>query len=312
MDEISVKGKKYLKAKLIARELGYTSDYVGQLCRGGKVDAELVGRTWYVDPDSIKGHRDSRYRSAKASTKRELKTDVMKALQTEEALTREHFYKHKKNLNDSQIQYETDESDLIPVTKKSVDDSQQSKVKLEIGLADAKDLEIETDDEKKYHFEAPEREETKFFGTLKVTDFITEVTVGGDDEEPKTVPVSGLERQKVKKNIPDEVKIKSPTLKKALKESKIQDVVSTQEKMGHVTENSGQKTSIAIPVQVDEVVVALPLRYHVVTAVSFVTALMLAAVIVGLEATVITDKEVLNTEYVFAVENLSALVFVIK
>ena len=42
MKELAIDGKKYVKASAIAKDLGYTSDYVGQLCRGGKIDAQLV------------------------------------------------------------------------------------------------------------------------------------------------------------------------------------------------------------------------------------------------------------------------------
>ena len=36
-----------------AQLTGYTRDYVGQLARSGRVAAEQVGRTWYVERDSL-------------------------------------------------------------------------------------------------------------------------------------------------------------------------------------------------------------------------------------------------------------------
>ena len=36
---------------------GYTQDYIGQLCRGEKIDARRIGRTWYVCEKSILEHR---------------------------------------------------------------------------------------------------------------------------------------------------------------------------------------------------------------------------------------------------------------
>ncbi len=53
MDELQISGKRFISAKRIARENSYTSDYVGQLIRGGKVVGQKVGRAWYVDAESF-------------------------------------------------------------------------------------------------------------------------------------------------------------------------------------------------------------------------------------------------------------------
>lgn len=63
MDTISVKGETYIKGSKIAKELGYTADYVGQLCRSGQIEGTLVGRSWYVSEKSIRAHKKNRYRS---------------------------------------------------------------------------------------------------------------------------------------------------------------------------------------------------------------------------------------------------------
>ncbi len=68
MDNISLKGENYIKSSKIAAELGYTTDYVGQLCRSGQVAATLVGRTWYVSEKSIREHKKNRYRSNQAKS----------------------------------------------------------------------------------------------------------------------------------------------------------------------------------------------------------------------------------------------------
>ncbi|MDP3735522.1 MAG: hypothetical protein Q8R39_03795, partial [bacterium] len=56
-DSIEKQGKKYISAKRAAAEFGYTTDYIGQLARGGKIDATLVGRSWYVTESSLENHR---------------------------------------------------------------------------------------------------------------------------------------------------------------------------------------------------------------------------------------------------------------
>lgn len=57
MDELTLDNKIYISSKRAATLTGYAKDYVGQLCREGRVEARLVGRSWYVLEDSIRSHR---------------------------------------------------------------------------------------------------------------------------------------------------------------------------------------------------------------------------------------------------------------
>jgi|GEM_PF-502388 len=57
MDELVVDGEKYISSKRAARLSGYAKDYIGQLCRAGKIEAKMVGRSWYVKESAIKDHR---------------------------------------------------------------------------------------------------------------------------------------------------------------------------------------------------------------------------------------------------------------
>ena len=57
MDEILIEEKKYVSSKQAAKITGYAKDYIGQLCREGRVPARLVGRSWYVLETAIQDHR---------------------------------------------------------------------------------------------------------------------------------------------------------------------------------------------------------------------------------------------------------------
>lgn len=57
MDEITIGDKTYISSKQAAKITGYAKDYVGQLCREGRVEARLVGRNWYVLDSAIREHR---------------------------------------------------------------------------------------------------------------------------------------------------------------------------------------------------------------------------------------------------------------
>lgn len=57
MDEVVLDGKTYVASKAAATACGYTQDYVGQLCRGGHIDARRVSGHWYINLDSIKEYK---------------------------------------------------------------------------------------------------------------------------------------------------------------------------------------------------------------------------------------------------------------
>ncbi|MDO8591033.1 MAG: hypothetical protein Q7R65_03595, partial [bacterium] len=59
--KIDFDGKEYISAKEAAVIAGYTSDYVGQLCRGGKIESRMVGRAWFVSKISILKHKESNF-----------------------------------------------------------------------------------------------------------------------------------------------------------------------------------------------------------------------------------------------------------
>jgi hypothetical protein len=61
MKGISINGVEYLPASALAKQFRYTTDYIGQLCRAKKVDSQLVGRSWYVNPSSLTNHKNARY-----------------------------------------------------------------------------------------------------------------------------------------------------------------------------------------------------------------------------------------------------------
>ncbi|MCL5794969.1 MAG: hypothetical protein M1338_01250, partial [Patescibacteria group bacterium] len=53
-----LKGKKYISASRAAELTGYAGDYIGQLCRGKKISASLVGRSWYVLENEILDYKN--------------------------------------------------------------------------------------------------------------------------------------------------------------------------------------------------------------------------------------------------------------
>lgn len=64
-NSLILQDKNYISARRVQELFGYSSDYVGQLCRSGKVEAKMIGRSWFVTEKSIIDHKLSVNESAK-------------------------------------------------------------------------------------------------------------------------------------------------------------------------------------------------------------------------------------------------------
>jgi len=118
MKTLVIDGVEFLKASEAAKQFGYTSDYVGQLCRGGKVAAQLVGRSWYVNIDSLTTHRKARYRSSQKKTKEALKEVKQAQHQHTDVETPEAQPNFYERLQTHHVRYEPDDGDLLPQPRK--------------------------------------------------------------------------------------------------------------------------------------------------------------------------------------------------
>ncbi len=52
--QVTINGKKFEPSAALAREFGYSMDYISRLAREGKVEATRVGRQWFVEALSLK------------------------------------------------------------------------------------------------------------------------------------------------------------------------------------------------------------------------------------------------------------------
>ncbi len=89
MNHLVLDGVTYIKSSVAGRELGYTADYVGQLCRAKKVDAQLVGRSWYVSMDSLRAHKVNRYGKSTETTSTTKSTEVKKTIPANSSSTKQ-------------------------------------------------------------------------------------------------------------------------------------------------------------------------------------------------------------------------------
>jgi hypothetical protein len=195
MEEISVNGESYVKASQIARELGYTSDYVGQLCRQKKVAATLVGRTWYVKEADLREHKQTRYRATRTKSRQQLRETVAaertpKKIQKHPAFT-SHFYKSVVG----ESQYEADSTDLIPVLAKP--EESKTLATLPVEPAGAERVAV-TSTAPNYRGSATPLPKVRLKGNISVTDAEAE-SVTGTPKNPKKQAVPPKRTQQKEK-----------------------------------------------------------------------------------------------------------------
>ncbi len=149
MNVISIDGVEYIKVGIIAKQYKYTADYVGQLCRGRKVDAKLIGRTWYVNPLSLTSHKSTRY-PKDGSDEKTIDTNANQEVSRPDVkpVVRKTTMKVSGNISSAPanflkrvewqpLKYETDEAELNPNLQHLV-----IPVRVNVDLADSTNLKI--------------------------------------------------------------------------------------------------------------------------------------------------------------------------
>ena len=146
MKEVVINGVEYFPASALTKQFRYTTDYIGQLCRAKKVDAQLIGRSWYVNPISLAEHKKNRHTKAVVKDvpdkvvnpvhKETVAIDIdnHKLLKRVSVSTDKNF---AKRISWKPLRYEMDEQELLPSLNKST-----SARKITINLADSTDISI--------------------------------------------------------------------------------------------------------------------------------------------------------------------------
>ena len=78
MDELTFDSKVYISSKKAAKLTGYTTDYIGQLCRLGKLPSKMVGRNRYIEKAALPRHK-----RGKETEKATMKVDELKELKVQ-------------------------------------------------------------------------------------------------------------------------------------------------------------------------------------------------------------------------------------
>lgn len=224
MEIVVLDGVEYMKVSAAAKHFRYTSDYLGQLCRAKKLDCRLVGRTWYVNPESIAEHKQARYQKQRSNTKdKSSVTDTASKQKASRTKTKPvpNTKKPKQAQPAPEIQpdtgatlrvsYQRDGETLIPLLRKH---KQQAAQTIRIEPAQATPVEV-AGSQKETTFSAEDLPSVPLSGKLQVTSFPdkasydlaekTEVNERTDDTTKKKKDISD---KRAKKRSSKGIKIK--------------------------------------------------------------------------------------------------------
>lgn len=173
MKEVTIDGVRYVSAAIAAKEFKYTTDYIGQLCRAKRVDAQLVGRSWYVNPDSLAALRTGgKYSRTKSKNTKadepvyDVKVSVEPVLNKTTVKMNDFLSVESKNfakrIDWKPLRYESDEADLLPSLKPV-----EPKI-VKVDLAESSEIAIKSGP-KSTNFITSELPAVSLKGKLKVT-----------------------------------------------------------------------------------------------------------------------------------------------
>ena len=180
MEIVVLDGTEYMKASVAAKQFKYTSDYIGQLCRAKKIDAKLVGRTWFVNPKSLLDHKSNKYASLRSKEEKEEEDKsndvpikikaVTPVLKSKTAKSLEAHSNTEAGTRSLRVNYEADEESLIPNINKHGDGGESKKKTIRVKAFSAKKLRVTGGVVKNTtNFEADELPEVALSGKLSVT-----------------------------------------------------------------------------------------------------------------------------------------------
>ena len=133
MKALNINGKNYISAKRASEITGYTRDYIGQLCHAKKVEAELVGRNWYISELEIIKHKNTHLPKNLNNTS-EIEENIVKGesfTKVTESINAERkkypikmaleIPKFKPNyIGSKRIKYDRDDKPLFPTVERNI------------------------------------------------------------------------------------------------------------------------------------------------------------------------------------------------
>lgn len=289
METLVLDGKNYVKASKAARDLGYATDYVGQLCRSGKVSAHLIGRTWYVNADELGTHRVEKKRMSRIKA-RESAHKSIEAHRLKISTTPNTY----KNID---IQYEQDSEELIPQTKKLLVQTSVDKHYVEKASTDTRPTYVNKG--QKVHMS----------GSVTVVD----VTDGVVDEDTTLLSPTLLRKQSTKKDIKETLHVRvneesdSNEIAEPAPDFKTRIEIATDGELADLDKKDEEEVLITAPRDISETQIESSVLPYILIVI-LVTSLTVLSVFLSLKIQYQSD-DVPNiaTSYNFSLDKTLAL-----
>jgi hypothetical protein len=215
MDTLQHNGSLYVKASVLAKRHRYTTDYIGQLCRQNKVDAQLVGRAWYVNEHSLLNHKIDRKKDTRQNeiiSKNATENDESSVRVNVHSVTSKKTFKQffspelpapvNHHWQNRAVAYVDDAATLVPqvtnkIRKSIIEAVSVSPVStsVPVNLAESETLEVHVSPDSKKHLTFTELPEVALGGVLAIenmdteSDYVDSEPVSSTDFEDKEVPV---------------------------------------------------------------------------------------------------------------------------
>lgn len=320
MDTIMFDGVTYTKAATAAKVLKYTPDYLGQLCRGKKIDARLVGRTWFVNVESVLGHKNSLRQAKPVSDVAPVPTvsadpvnKIRLSRPTIKLVTQRRSVKTPPDIVDHAradsrsvpVSYEIDDGYLFPEIKKVVEKPPKTIV---VEQAGAMAVKINTK-ERSTSFVASSLPEVSLSGTLSVTRYSEDAPPENNSSENKDISVNETAASAPKEDTADTSVVPTKSEAKSLIKklnprpsvAMVRKQINPREvKMGNVI----KKVQFS-PAVLPKVIQAKPSLALVLSpAIALVVAVLCAGVIFSASSTTIISRTTYNSQVVLQVANL--------
>jgi hypothetical protein len=240
MEKVVLDGREYTKASVVAKQFNYTSDYLGQLCRGKKIDARVIGRTWFVNVDSLQGHRSQKYASLKKpkeqndsskesalnsgiAPKQYIKRVSMPLRSVHKTLTTPVTGTLGAGAREVDVQYTPDEASLLPSIRKG-----SKTTLLKVSPAGAERLDVRSDGARTSILSPEPMPEVYLKGSLSVKDAtdkekdLNEISEKRDNEinKAEVEPTSETQHLNINQKTPRSLKV---TIKRL--DSKTEEVI---------------------------------------------------------------------------------------
>lgn len=306
MKGITINNVDYLPASALAKQFKYTTDYIGQLCRAKKVDAQLVGRSWYVNAASLTAHKEGRYATSRSlgskitvsESKQEEKgyKITLSRLNVEPVVTKnaskmpvETHHNFAKRIDWKPLKYEIDEAALLPQLREPA-----APIRIKVDLADSSELAIKTST-KPTMMVAEELPTVSLKGKLKVSsidnDFDEEEELLEQDVPQPAAIVVEAPVKKVLHHAPlQKNELVRPVLLKSIPKPQLEIASVTQE-------------AVLVPKAKDT---AAPYIKYSLLSVSFALSLLLL-VVLFCEGSVVASAATYDSSISFSTESLTAL-----